>query len=374
MLIKMTDKALIKLIKETGRKIEMDSAAKERVRNLLMAKIETDKAMTDRPAEKVSFWLKLADAFVPANFAFKPVATFSLAMALFLITSFATVNASKNTLPGNPLYNVKIGAERLRYLVAFSDEARTKASMEIAKKRAGELKQLMSVAEGPNKELLGAVVSEQLANELNNVKEKLNQFKSQEKDAVKLAAMVKELDEQVVAMEKDLPAGNDKNSLKNVLAKAEEVKFVVLSTQVNQYEAGVGLNKETMTEKIAAQMEQLLKRTGSLKVINKIDEENLRLAKDLLRDADKFLVADNLSAAWLKIQQADELIRQIENNLNGGEVKGEKTEATVPTTTTTTTIEKTGQEETINGDIILNDWMNSQKEQPKEEFRVEAMK
>lgn len=367
----MTDKELFNLMKETGRRIEFSPVKKEALKDSILARLETEKIVAN--PQGVPFWLRLADTFVPANLALRPVASFSLVMALFLITSFATVNASKNALPGNPLYNVKIGAERLRYLVAFSDEARAKASMEIAKKRAAELKQLMSVAEGPNKDLLGAVVSEQLANELDNVKEQFNKMKNEEKDAVKLAAMAKDVDAQVAAIEKELPTAGANNNFKNVLAKAEEVKFVVLSTQINQYEAGAtDFSEESMAGKVTAQIEQVLAKANKLEPLSRGDQENLSFAKELLKDAKKFLAENNLSLAWLRLQEANEIIKDLDVKINGGIVEGESVEINIPTTTPSTTIQ-TGQMEnsTPSEDIILNDWLNSQKEEPKEEFRVE---
>ncbi|MDD5290161.1 MAG: DUF5667 domain-containing protein [Patescibacteria group bacterium] len=367
----MTDKELLNLMKETGRRIEFSPVKKEALKDSILARLENEKSATN--PQRVPFWLRLADTFVPANLTLRPVASFSLVMALFLITSFATVNASKNALPGNPLYNVKIGAERLRYFVAFSDEARAKASMEIAQKRAAELKQLMSVAEGPNKDLLGAVVSQQLANELDNVKEQFNKIKNEEKDAVKLAAVAKDVDARVAAIERELPIVSDKNNLKNVLAKTEEVKFVILSTYVDQYQAGVvDFSKEAMVEKITAQLNQILEKANKLEPLSRGDQENLAMAKELLKEAKRFLAEENLSVAWLKLQEANEIINGLDIKINGGIVEGESVEINIPTSTPSTTVQ-TGQMEnsTASGDIILNDWLNSQEEQSKEEFKVE---
>jgi DNA-binding FrmR family transcriptional regulator len=366
----MTDKELIKIIGGLKEKIQPDEKWLDESRSLLLSEIEAER-MTAKKSRKL-FWLRLADTFVPANLTLRPAATFSLVLGLFLITSFATVNASKNTLPGSPLYNVKVMAEKVRYFLAFSDEARTRASLNIAQKRAEELSQLMTMAEGENKELLGAVVSNQLTGELNNLKEKLVKMKSEEKDVAKMAAMAKEIDGQVMAIEKSLEAVGD---VKSVLAKTEEVKFVILSTYVNQYNSGAkDLDLAGMEKKMTEQIEQVLMRAEKLTLTNKEDQENLSLAKELLKDA-KNILADDLSLAWLKLQQANEIISKLEQEING-EVRGESVDSENSTTTSAMTEVGGGTNATTtgtsNGDIILDDWMKSQSEKEKiNEFKVE---
>ena len=252
----MTDKNFEKkLDKMSGQLRELaepDSGWVEDTRSFLMSQIRSERVVNEKV--KIPFWLRLADGLMPQNLALKPAVVFSLVLGLFLISSFATVNASKNSLPGSPLYNVKISAEKIRYILSVSEESKAKTSMEIARKRAQEFRTLAISLDNNNPEsrALGMgqrqfsaqKVSVQLKSELDNVKNKLAKINQQEKDTEKAVAVAKEIDKSVSEMEQEMNGDDEidkelQNNLEGVLAQIQDVKLAALAIlETGNLEAG----------------------------------------------------------------------------------------------------------------------------------------
>jgi hypothetical protein len=364
----MTDKELFNLMKVTGERVTLTPGKKEALKSSLFASLDAQRENTVLP--KISFWVKMADAFVPANLALRPVASFSLVMGLFLITSFATVNASKNSLPGNPLYSVKVGSERLRYFLTFSDEARAKVSLEMARKRAEELKQVMNNGLASNETFTSIIVSEQLAGELNNVKEKLNKMRSEEKDLNKVVAMAKEVEKQVAVIEEKLNQEENvavKDNLKKVFVKTEEVKFVVLATLVNQYDenGGTAVEKDELTAAVEKKIEAL---TVAIKELPKEEAEKITVLNENLTAAKTAFKDGKLSETLEIIEKANNILNGNAGTVEGATTAVEESEslAIVPqATTTSTTI--------VNNAVPALEWkLESEKQGPVVEFEMEV--
>jgi hypothetical protein len=364
----MTDKELFNLMKVTGERVTLTPGKKEALKSSLFASLDAQRENTVLP--KISFWVKMADAFVPANLALRPVASFSLVMGLFLITSFATVNASKNSLPGNPLYSVKVGSERLRYFLTFSDEARAKVSLEMARKRAEELKQVMNNGLASNETFTSIIVSEQLAGELNNVKEKLNKMRSEEKDLNKVVAMAKEVEKQVAVIEEKLNQEENvavKDNLKKVFVKTEEVKFVVLATLVNQYDenGGTAVEKDELTAAVEKKIEAL---TVAIKELPKEEAEKITVLNENLTAAKTAFKDGKLSETLEIIEKANNILNGNAGTVEGATTAVEESEslAIVPqATTTSTTI--------VNNAAPALEWkLESEKQGPVVEFEMEV--
>jgi hypothetical protein len=364
----MTDKELFNLMKVTGERVTLTPGKKEALKSSLFASLDAQRENTVLP--KISFWVKMADAFVPANLALRPVASFSLVMGLFLITSFATVNASKNSLPGNPLYSVKVGSERLRYFLTFSDEARAKVSLEMARKRAEELKQVMNNGLASNETFTSIIVSEQLAGELNNVKEKLNKMRSEEKDLNKVVAMAKEVEKQVAVIEEKLNQEENvavKDNLKKVFVKTEEVKFVVLATLVNQYDenGGTAVEKDELTAAVEKKIEAL---TVAIKELLKEEAEKITVLNENLTAAKTAFKDGKLSETLEIIEKANNILNGNAGTVEGATTAVEESEslAIVPqATTTSTTI--------VNNAAPALEWkLESEKQGPVVEFEMEV--
>jgi len=186
-----------------SQKIIMTAEEKEKVENFVMAKI-----LAESPAreERIPFWLKLSNSLVPVNFAFQPVATFCLIAGLFLVTSFASVNASRNSLPGDTLYPLKLTAENLRYNLSFSSEGRARVAMTMAENRVGELK---LIAEKPSlsneeKKVKIAKATAEIKSNLNLVADKLQAAAKSDVSSGDEVATAKEIDAKLTAVKGEL--------------------------------------------------------------------------------------------------------------------------------------------------------------------------
>ncbi len=222
----MKDNQLKKLTSGLKNSLEPRSEWLKKSRDLLLAEMEDKKS---------SLWQRLIYNLVPQNLVFKPVAVYGLIAGLFLMSSFATVNASKNTLPGSPLYIVKTSAEKVRYFLTFSTESKARMGLDLAQRRAGEFKVLMSknnLAASND----GKKVSLQIAQELDNVKNNLNKIKEDGRGNTQVLEVVQLIDKKVVALKDDLakvenidPALNVDAEVKNALAKTDDIKVMVLA-------------------------------------------------------------------------------------------------------------------------------------------------
>ena len=265
----MTEKELIKKLKACGKEFrkqtKISKSQKEAGWNLIMSEIDFS-----IPA-KESFISRLAETIAAQKLVFKPVAAFSMALVLFVVFSFATVNASKNTLPGNPFYNFKIAAEKIRYILAFSEQDRARMSMDISQRRAKEFAILVSREENS---LTAAQVSLQIKDYLTDVKTKFSKINKEEKDGEKVVAMadsinenIKDIEEAVNAIESD----NLKNNAQEVLAQTDDIKLVVLAALIDRYTAG----EITLSDEKLEQAKDLLNSDSDLE--DNINEDNINL-------------------------------------------------------------------------------------------------
>ncbi|PIP29495.1 hypothetical protein COX27_01075 [Candidatus Kuenenbacteria bacterium CG23_combo_of_CG06-09_8_20_14_all_36_9] len=224
--------------------INMTAEEKEKLENFVMGKI-----LSELPAkeERIPVWLKLANSLVPANFVMQPAAVFSLIIGLFLITSFASVNASKNSLPGDTLYPLKLTAENLRYNLSFSSEGRAKAAMTMAENRMGELKM---ITEKPalskrKKKVKIAKAAAEVKNNLNLVADKLQNIAPDVSESE--AATIKEIDVKLSAVKNELNQVGvimgDEESGEVQLAEAEAEKASAVALAVLDDN-----NKKNMTD------------------------------------------------------------------------------------------------------------------------------
>ena len=261
--------------------------------------------------QKVPVWLKLADAFVPANLRLQPVAVYSLVLGLFLITSFASVNASKNTLPGHPLYPVKIIAENIKYNLSFSNQAKAKVAMSIVEKRVGELKIIAVEKQNQDQDInninekqkkVASAVSK-VKSSLDIVKNKLNDIKEDENDENKKAVVVvKEIDEKLALVKNEIQETNKEieNEISEELEKTSIVVLAVLN-EVEENEEGVvagdkeeivvkGVITSQATSTSSTSEQDLINATSSdfVKFDNIIKPENILVIEKIEKESEEF--------------------------------------------------------------------------------------
>ncbi len=177
---------LLKNLRTLSAEVKFDTSRKDKVESLLLSRI------TETGGEKTPFFIRLADYFVPANFALQPAAVFSLVLGLFLIFSFASANASRNALPGDTLYPVKITAENIKYTLAFSQTNKVKYAMTILENRVAELESIVKSGNG-ERQVRMAATTKKIKEGLNLVNNKIEDIGKTE-EPVKAIAAVKEID------------------------------------------------------------------------------------------------------------------------------------------------------------------------------------
>lgn len=239
---------IIKNLELLGQQIKMTDEQKQKSEDFIMSRIKQDFSIDEKNI--IPVWLKLADAFVPVNFRLQPVAIFSLIVGLFFVTSFASVNASKNTLPGHPLYQIKITAEQIRYGLSFSKVSQAKAAMSMVENRVGELKIIAknenSKFSGIEKEKKVVAAVSNVKSSLNKVKDKLNSIKqenttkSSEQEKQEVIAIVKQIDEKLSDVKDEIKQSGQE--LSDVTENIEEVSMVALAV-LNQVGDDDGLVK-----------------------------------------------------------------------------------------------------------------------------------
>ncbi len=244
----MRKNEIIKNLELLGQQIKMTDEQKQRSEDFIMSRIKSDLFIEEK--NTVPIWLKLADAFVPANFRLQPVAVFSLVIGLFFVTSFASINASKNTLPGDPLYQIKITAEQLKYSLSFSEVNRTKIAMSIVEKRVSELQKISQNKSNGEKEKKVAVAVFNVKSSLSKVKDKLNSIKQEEKEKQEVIAMVKEIDQKLTVVKNEIEQSD--SELAGVVEEVSVVALAVLNQEEeteNEDQDGVIAGDQDKAEK-----------------------------------------------------------------------------------------------------------------------------
>jgi len=386
----MTEKQLIKNLNNLGSSFREQAVLKKEqskgLENLIISEIEN---RTPDSQQGVPVWLKLADMVVPESLVLKPVASFSLAMGLFLILSFATINASADALPGNPLYNIKIGAEKARYVMAFSDEQRAKMSMEIAKMRAKEFRTLINRIDSDqtnSNQLTAQQVSVQIKSELVNIKDKLVKIKDNQEDAKKTVAFAKEVDQTLNDIEQEIEQGEStlelENNVKDVLAEADDISWVVLALLVEKHESGeVDLSADDLDLKLEQEIDKVSTGAEEMALENKeIDEQELLQVKETVAEAEELLEQEILSEAVAKVKEAKDFLKEAAVPVSQNEQVGDPEEVVEGATEEADKEEVILPKATPTKEIIIKEdkpeeWLldSERQEERVQEFEVEIV-
>ncbi|MFH1610971.1 MAG: hypothetical protein ABIA91_03730 [Patescibacteria group bacterium] len=317
----MTEKELIKNLKSYGKEFRNQTKISEDQKkagwDYIYSKIQEDFDVVQEKV-KTSFFVRLAENIAAQRLMLKPVATFSLVLVLFVVFSFATVNASNNTLPGNPLYNFKIAAEKTRYILAFSEESRAKMSLDIAKRRANEFTALISrIDSSSTQENHNTVtyVSDQIKNHLTDVKDKFSKMNS-EKNSKDVLAMAKVINNDMDDITEEVSKAG--GGAKDVLDEVDDIKMVVLAVLVERQEAGdLNLSKEELEEEVVEQIAKISGEVDQAVYEEDINEEQAGLISENVQAAE-VLVGESLSESLAKVKEAKGLL----NDISKSEVKG----------------------------------------------------
>lgn len=240
----------------------------------------------------------------------KPVGVL-FALFVAVMGSAMGVFASVDSLPGDPLYRVKLASERARLSFAGSDEEQARLFVEFSGRRADEVSRIL---EKPATVLREAQVKEAVSNlrwQVTSVRTKLSALHKEQKDeAVPLAKLV---DRKVTDVEETLSASKEKAS-ESVRADVEEAAALVRIATVEALKVmaekeGTVAETDTLAKKVAAQISDV--RTSHAVALKLVADEKAELrtctAQGLLQDADKALLT-TLKEADASLVQAGELL------------------------------------------------------------------
>ena len=116
-----------------------------------IAKVRTS-YMAKKPKRKISIkrHVILRPAFVRA----------ALAILIVLTLGITSVYVSADSLPGNPLYPIKILTEKIHYAVTFNDQGKAELHLVFADRRTYEFASIFEVGEQIDRDLLATMLEE----------------------------------------------------------------------------------------------------------------------------------------------------------------------------------------------------------------------
>lgn len=322
----------IKNLETLAGRIKMTTDQKQGAEDFLMAKIS--ERLVNEKQNKVSVWVRLADSFVP-SYSLQPVAVFGLILALVLVSSFGSVSASKNALPGDTLYPVKLTAENLKYSLTFSGEKKAKLAMSLVEERINELKIVVDL-EDNNKQEKIASASESIKNTLAKVKDRVEEINRTAGGDKNILATTQEIDKKLAVASAEInktAAKMDektKDKLAGVASQIESASTVVLTVLIDQQGgAEETISPEALRERVKIMIDRLTQEIASLKITN----ENYQLIIDAQKDLKE--IEFNFRGGDYKL--ALENIQKVRQSLYGevqgeSDIKNDKGE-TLPTTT-----------------------------------------
>src|SRR3989344_6610383 len=192
----------------------------------------------------------------------------SLAVAVLVVLGggVLTVWAAGQSLPGSPLYPVKLTIERARVSTSFSDESRLKLQTELADARLQELTDVVRGNDSVDRKVEKiSQVADSIQNQLSTVNEQLPKAgsKIEPQKALAAAKMVSDKASEAgkaLAVAKEGLSGDIKPDLSAKLADAtqavEETGIMALETMVANQDASNVKNKD-----IAAKLAEAIKKT-----------------------------------------------------------------------------------------------------------------
>lgn len=184
----MRKKDLLKQLNNLQTKIKPDSKWLKSNRDILYSQIKAQ--VTDVRA-KQSVWSVVFNNQVLKS-VFKPVAGFAAIMLLILSSWIATVSATKNSLPGDFLYSLKLTTERVQVNLTVNDEKRTNLELEFAERRLDEVQKVSETPNDENKKNVDVALKKFQEN-MDNVKSNLAKLeKTDTPTAVKVANILDE--------------------------------------------------------------------------------------------------------------------------------------------------------------------------------------
>jgi len=261
----MKKKDLIKQLQGLSQKIKPDLEWQRSNRDILVAQINAQTGL-DYKSSKV-----LSQAITQKIFmaVLKPIAY--AAVILLAIGGSWTVgaNATKNSLPGDLLYSLKLSGERLQVNLTLNDEKRTNLEIAFATKRLDEIQKVMNKPDNKSKENLDLTL-QKFQESMANVKTGLSKLELSNKDkAIKVANLVDEKAKVFVDLLQTKKPGNTQvnQNTQDAITVSKAIGEKAVSVLLNEFEAGNGnVTLEEVTNKVNTKIESLEKELETAKI------------------------------------------------------------------------------------------------------------
>jgi hypothetical protein len=331
----MTKKELLKQLHNLNQEIKPDAEWKASNRDILMSQIKAQ--TTVAKIEHASIFNGLMfKKFIAA--AYRPVAAMVLIVGIVLGGYTMTVSATKNSLPGDFLYPIKLTGERMKVNLAGNDEKKANLEIEFAQKRLDEMQKVADNSGSDSDKKENMQVSLQKYQEsINNVKTSLSKLeKTDSATALKVAKMVDDKTQNYVEILIDQQAKSPEITkaadTTDAISASKSMAEKALDVIINEYKAG---SREVTLETVVQSLQ------------NKLTDLNNGLEKDG-QDLDKIIVNMAL-AKELEAKQVAEAAK-----VAAEAVKLAETTGTAPTETTAETIAETNQNTNTNDNANIN--------------------
>ncbi len=277
----MRKRDLLKQLHNLKSEIKPDADWKKSNREILAFQI---KAQTSDAIQNKIVWSNLlAKKFMTA--VYKPVGAMILIFGIALGGYVMTVGATKNSLPGDFLYPVKITSERMKINMANDEGEKANLEIEFAERRLEELKKVSEKAITDDSQKENVKVSLQKYQEsINNVKNSLAKLeKTDTTAAVKVAKLIEEKTKdyvEIINQEKDKNPDVIKTEAANeAISVSKSTAEKALEMIMNEFKAG---SKEVTLDTVIQRLEK------------KVADSDLNLTK---YKADLDTIIANIAAA-----------------------------------------------------------------------------
>lgn len=244
--------------------------------------------------------------------AFRPLYGLIIALGVILSGGSFAVWAAQASLPGSPLYPIKIAVEKARIFTSFSDEGRLQVQAEITDNRVQELKAITNNQDSASQKAgLITQVVKNLQDQLATVNQLPKPDASAEpQKAVMAARVVSEKAKQAgqaIADVKNSLSTNSDNNLSNKLAEASEAAdqtgLQALETIINSDQV---LSEEEQSD-LADKINQLIDKTRN-QIIVREEKMNAQMALADKLPIRAVLINQNEQAKGL-LDKAGELVK-----------------------------------------------------------------
>lgn len=251
--------------------------------------------------------------------ALRPLGTIILVVALALGGGIAAVNAAFDSLPGDALYPVKLTTEKVQLALNFNDSAKTALEIEFAGRRIDEIGKVTEQKIGADQI---QVPLQAFTQELGNVNARLDNLakSGQANEVITLANLVdnktEDFADALAAKTNRVPSAikTDINQAITVSEQTSDKAFKILIDNSNQ--AGGAVNQSEVAKRVEEKInrsqekiDQLLgEKTGEVKDVPKPEE-----LKKSLDEAKAFFQKGDLSSAFEKVKESNQLTQNIQN-------------------------------------------------------------